>query len=203
MRADEDKEMLAEMLENHEDPSEIWDGRVARRVIRRECADWLMGLAEWRCFVTLTFREEKAVESAKKLFGFLVRVLNRDLLGNHYTRYVEHSYFSYVLVTEYQQRGVVHFHLLADMPLHFKLIHEFWNERAGFAFTSVVRKANQATWYVAKYVAKNGDYELYRRIGDWEPMMLRHWWKIERKGNIDDGEGSGGGRVGRPRDQSA
>lgn len=180
---------LGPYFEGYGEPDEVWEGRVSRRERRKAYAAWLATWAPWRVFVTLTFAEDRPPDSAKAFFRKLVRELNRDLLGKRYSRIVGHSYFSYVLATEYQSRGAIHFHFLADRPLNFQLLHDSWKAWVGFAQTEILGSPLRALKYVVKYVVKNDDIEVYR--SDWKgvPIVQSAWW--------DCGPGvSNGGAVG-------
>ncbi len=86
---------------------------------------------------------------------------------------VKHSYFSYIAVMEYQKRGVVHFHILADNWLPYSYLHEEWNTFSehkgkrdrGYAHVLQIKgKQNFKTGgtvqgairYLAKYLVKDG-----------------------------------------------
>ena len=158
-------------------PSDLWNTKTGRRVLTCVYEDYLFELADWQVFITLTFREETYLETAKKRFYKLVRVLNEDAFGKRYRRFVKHSYFSYVLATEYQLRDVIHFHFLADRPLNFQLIHDWWQEKAGFAHTDIIKNREKAVYYVVKYVVKGGEPEFYERESDRLPHVMPSWWK--------------------------
>jgi hypothetical protein len=162
-----------------DDPSEIWDGRVSKRIQRKQYAKWLLNLSDWKVFVTLTFRDQLYVDPAIRLFNYFKLTLNRDLFGKNFFRITGESYFSYVLALEYQIRGDVHFHLLADRSLNFKLIHEFWNDRAGFAKTEIIRSKYRAIRYVVKYIVKNSTIDVQKSDWKGEPLIHPEWWKSE------------------------
>ncbi len=168
---------LGMYLEQNFDPSEIWEGRVASRVIREEYVEWILKFAPWMVYVTLTFREDKYPDVAKKYFYRLVDCLNRRVFGEKYKRIVDHSYFSYVLVMEYQIREVVHFHFIADKPLDYLLLHEFWNEQAGFAFTDTIEDRERVARYLAKYIVKCGEPEYWKDTRNRIPLKIPSWWR--------------------------
>jgi len=172
----EDYEDLEPYFDRCDDPSEVWDGKTSKRIQRKQYAGWLLDLADWKVFVTLTFRDQLYVDPAIRLFKLLVLGLNRDLFGKNYFRITGESYFSYVLALEHQLRGDVHFHFLADRPLNFKLIHEFWNERAGFAKTEIIKNRSAAIQYVVKYVVKNATIDTYKSEWKGEPLVYPEWW---------------------------
>ncbi|MFA9492004.1 MAG: hypothetical protein ACERK1_12330, partial [Anaerolineales bacterium] len=108
------------------------------------------------------------------------------LLGRHYTRFAGESYFSYVLAAEFQLRGVIHFHFLADRPLNFKLIHTLWNEWAGFAFTEIIKNSEGAVWYVAKYIVKGTKLEIHRSKWNAQPIVRPFWWDMLEQESMKD-----------------
>jgi len=115
------------------DPREAWNTYAARKVLADANYTWLCNAKHWINFVTLTFREEISKEAAYKKFKLLLRALNTRLLGEHYCLKVHHSYFSYILGTEYQLRGVIHFHMLVDKPIDYQFIHDYWKDIAGIS----------------------------------------------------------------------
>ena len=189
-KVDSDQDLLEEMetyLSDCEDASEIWEGRAMKSAIRKSYTRWLVNFANWRIMGTLTFKDDYvSVERAKRVFRALVRELNKGIFGKHYTRYVGHSYFSYVLATEYQSRGVPHFHFLADRPLDFGLLHKYWNERAGFAYTYKIQNLGGAVRYTVKYIVKDGDIEAWKQEKRIVPVVVPNWWR--EKNEAEDGE---------------
>jgi hypothetical protein len=126
--------------------------------LRRGWVDWILSrLPAPKCLVTLTFRDEVTKEKALWLWRLLVRRLNEDQLGKRYRKRVKHSYFGYVLVAEYQGRGVLHFHALIDSWIDYAKVHDLWNKWAGFAWIRPVRDTLGSARYVAKYVTKEGE----------------------------------------------
>jgi hypothetical protein len=174
---------LEDYFEGYGDPDEVWEGKAAKNVQRKAYLDWVMDLADWKIFVTLTFREDRPIDSAKKFFERLVKALNVNLLGKRYKRIVGKSYFSFVLASEYQLRGVIHFHFLADRPLNFRLLHDKWNEWAGFAETEIIANRMAVVRYVVKYLVKNGEPEFYSSSWEGEPIVRPTWWDLLYRGN--------------------
>lgn len=158
-------------------PSELWDGKIMRRIYRQEVTDWL-AQRKWLVFLTLTFKNETEPEIALKLVKELIRKLNECVYGEHYLNYVDHSYFSYMIGIEFQKRGVIHFHILIDRPVNFLVIHTFWNSRAGFADPQLIRDSINSVYYVTKYCAKSGEIEppfFAKKLYD--PPYKPIWWK--------------------------
>ena len=85
--------------------------------------------------------------------------------------------FKYFGISEYQNRGVIHFHVLIDKPVNFDLIHTLWNRWAGFARPERILLFGHVVRYVTKYVSKGGEIIPYFTDMDIEPMFLPNWWK--------------------------
>jgi len=161
------------------DPDEIWNSKVARTVLTEENINWLLGLANWKVSVTLTFRDIKTRDVAYRYLRRLIQILNKNLIGNSYTHLVGHSYFSYAFGIEYQSRDVIHYHLVADRPLNFKLIHGWWGFTCGFAWTDIIRSADDCLSYIAKYNLKGGMVEFYKNKKWYSPDVKPDWWVDE------------------------
>ena len=161
------------------DPLHGWDSMRSKKMISDVEGDWLHDLADWRVYVTLTFRDPRPGDVCLRYYRRLVQFLNHDAFGNHYVRKVGHSYFSYVLATEYQRRDAIHFHVLTDKPINFDLTHVYWNKVAGFAWIQPVKSKEDVTHYCSKYCVKGGEVDIYLAeksrtplIGSIPPM----WW---------------------------
>jgi hypothetical protein len=125
-------------------------------------ASWIASLANWTSFWTLTFREFRYQDVCDQYFRRLVWILNKEAFGKNFNRW-GHSYFSYVRGKELQVRGVWHFHVLSDRPVHYEFIHRWWNSACGFAWVEKVNALEGATKYVSKYARKGGEVEHYVR----------------------------------------
>lgn len=122
--------------------------------VNKAWGDWIADVAEWKYFVTLTFREEDtSEEKAEREFIKWIRNINKAEFGNNYTRKVGHSYFSYIVGMEYQIRGTPHFHVLIDKPINCTAALSFWKHN-GFAQISFIRKYDESIKYVIKYAIK-------------------------------------------------
>lgn len=142
--------------------------------IRKAWVSWLYEMMpEPVHFITLTYALETHPDKAKKDLFYLIRRINLHELGLKYKKYVKHCYFSYIAVMEYQKRGVVHFHMLADNWLPYTFIHENWNTKSqhggkrdrGYAQIKQVKDPGNhksggsvegAIRYLAKYLMKDG-----------------------------------------------
>lgn len=177
-----------DVIKYFDHPAEAWDSRVVRKVLRKTWSEWL-SMRRWRVFLTLTFRDETYPETALKRLKYLIRILNEEAFGLHYTNYVGHSYFSYVASIEYQKRDVIHFHVLIDRPVNFKAIHAYWNQWAGFAKVELVKQNEDAVYYVTKYIAKCGEMGLpffAKKI--YVPTFLPKWWKEQEYEGIENND---------------
>ena len=137
---------------------------------------FVTGFASWKWFVTLTFRDIVTNDQLEHQFRFLVQCLNRDLFGNHYTRIVGHSYFSYAMGIEAQRRGALHAHLLIDQNINLNILHPIWNKMAGFAWAVPVDDVDRAVNYLSKYISKGGDLSLYRPAQVKVPAFQPSWY---------------------------
>jgi len=121
---------------------------------------------QWFC--TFTFTDSVHPERAAKLFRLFIRRLNRHLYGSHFERKHRQGVF-WVLASEYQQRGVLHFHaLIGDVEdLNARARRLEWMDRwlalgapAGFARIEAIDTQDAVRDYVTKYVAKGGQIDL-------------------------------------------
>lgn len=165
------------LLEESDSPLDVWTSRLGRAARQEATRDWLATAKAWKLFLTLTFKNPIGPEPAFQIWRRLVRILNHKSFGRHYTRIVQHSYFSYVLGIEFQRRDVVHFHALVDKPLNFDLVHRWWNRAAGFAWIDQIQNRDKAIHYVTKYVTKGGELKTYAAKTERMPKPLPIWWK--------------------------
>ena len=150
-------------IENKEEIKKLW-------------TTWLLEIKDWKSFLTLTFRDEIPYDTAKKKFASLIRVLNQELFGKRYMNKVGGSYFSYVIGSEYQARGVIHFHVLIDRPVNFQKIQMYWNMIAGFALIGKIKNNKKAVDYIIKYAVKDGTIDQYIARKKVDPGQYPLWW---------------------------
>jgi hypothetical protein len=149
--------------------------------LQDEWINWVSKQRIWKHFVSMTYREEITQEAALAMWYRFIRLLNRRVFGDHYTRIVHHSYFSYVLGIERQTRGVLHFHVLIDRPIDYAFIHKVWNDWAGFSWIEQIKPESNrdAIFYVSKYVVKGGELLPYftdRQTTLMVPPARPLWW---------------------------
>lgn len=150
-----------------------------RIAARLAWADWLQQFW-WQWFVTLTFAESMHPEEATKRFNQWIAWLNRKAYSRGW-RLNEDGVF-WVLATEFQRRGVVHFHaLIGDVEdlngrVSRRAARNVWYPRNGLARVDAIDDGISAiTNYVSKYVAKGGELEVsssMRRYREQRPMGL-------------------------------
>ena len=169
-----------DLVAGYQDPCLGWESHQVQSLIWSETAQWVYGLANWKSFITLTFKEEKSPDVAAALWRWFVRQNNEHAFGKHYTRTVGHSYFSYVVGMEYQVRDVVHFHALVDQPIDYEFVHRTWGERCGFAWIDgKIKSMAAAVAYVCKYCVKRGQINAYVAKKQAIPAVLPDWWHNE------------------------
>jgi hypothetical protein len=67
---------------------------------------------EWQWYYTLTFTDDIHPEQSDRLFKKWISKLNRHYFGrNHHKR---NQYIDWIRSTEYQKRGVIHYHGLIN-----------------------------------------------------------------------------------------
>lgn len=160
------------------EPLNGWNSLAGKKVLSDAWAGWAGTAAKWRTFVTLTFKDEKTPDVARSLFDWWIRINNEFVFGKHYTRKVQHSYFSYLAGVERQKRDVVHFHVLIDKPINFSLTHNAWGDRCGFAWIDGdLKDSEKVIKYVCKYVMKGGEVDMYLAKKDYFPTTIPSWWK--------------------------
>lgn len=146
-----------------------------KQLLTDEWVNWLVKV-DWTSFITLTFKDMIAPDTAIKHFKNLIYSLNVDCFGKKYTRIVGHSYFSYAYAIEYQKRDVLHFHMLTDKPINFRFIHDWWGLRCGYVWTDIINNKLEVVQYLAKYILKNGEVSVYLADGDYSPLIKPFWW---------------------------
>lgn len=192
--------------------------RNARRVnaewgrVERECQDvierranaaevdaarvaFIMGLAEWKVFATLTLSD--AIVGAGRLtpeqlmwkYRYLWRCMNADLHSKRYVQRVGHGYCAYAVAIEPHMKGrnQIHAHALFDRPVNFRLMHEIWNGIAGYAWIRAVGNMKQDVEYVCKYVSKGGELYHYKPTVYKEPSFRPMWYMDAQHIPLTDG----------------
>lgn len=86
--------------------------------------------------------------------------INRALYGSRW--YKRHQGIPWVCATEYQRRGVIHFHALLAGVQDLRQLSwmDEWNRLAGFAKIEPIRTVDAVQRYVSKYVIKGGEIAL-------------------------------------------
>jgi hypothetical protein len=157
-------------------------------IVKSGWVDYVNRFSNWLSFWSLTFGKADRSHAvtrpeAEFVWRRLVQCLNRDLFGNHYTRIVGHSYFSYVLAFEYQKRGVLHMHALIDRVTNWELANRVWRKMAGIVKIQPVLDQVGACGYICKYVTKGGDVVLYKANVVKEPSFEPMWYVEAEQAN--------------------
>ena len=111
-----------------------------------------------KSLLTFTFDRKRKInitpDRAYWEFRYLIRRLNQYIGGPRYRKKWGHSYFGYIFGVEKHKDGVFHAHAVIDNWIDFRMMHEIWNERCGYAWTKIVDDDIVATRYVLKYLMK-------------------------------------------------
>lgn len=144
-----------------DDPFRAADSYSYKEQLADVSAQWLMERENWCTFFTFTFKDEISKESAYRRIKYFIRMANERIYGKHYTQKVHHSYFSYVIGMERQERGVIHFHMCIDREIDFKWVHFYWNLKNGFAWIEKIEDLPKSLKYTLKYAVKAGEILIY------------------------------------------
>lgn len=148
-------------LDKFDDVFHLFESKEYRNKVSEVNKVWLSNVKQWNTFTTLTFERQVSEEFAiRVLMGFIAE-LNRIKFGNHYTRKVGHSYFSYVVGVEKQHNGNTHFHMITDDRLDYGEMIHYWHNRAGYAYIEPIKNPEQTIIYVTKYALKGGESIIY------------------------------------------
>lgn len=174
----ENKKNISDIVVGYDDPHAGWESHQVKDLLKTETENWAFGLADWKSFITLTFKDEKTPDVAGALFKWFIRQNNEHAFGKNYSRKVGHSYFSYLMGMERTTLDVVHLHAVVDKPLDFSFVHKFWGDRCGFAWIDGNLKSKAAAVnYVCKYTVKGGEIDPYVAQKQVIPAVLPDWWR--------------------------
>jgi hypothetical protein len=116
---------------------------------------------EW--FGTFTFSDVVHPEQADRRFRRYLRSINEELYGRKWREHRQGSWA--VRATEYQRRGVLHYHTLQGggvSKLRRLTWMDAWEEEGGGFARIVPYDRNQgAMRYVSKYAAKGGEIDIF------------------------------------------
>jgi hypothetical protein len=165
----------ADAVEDKRRMQELHDGTVT----------YLLAMAQWQSFITLTLSDavvgptRMTPEALTWKWRYLIRVLNTDLLGDHYTRIVHHSYFAYAMAIEPHTKGrdQIHLHAIVDRRINYRLLHDTWNRIAGHAWIERIDDVNASVRYTCKYIIKGGVVEYYKPQKYKEPSFKPMWYE--------------------------
>ncbi|QDX91123.1 protein Rep (plasmid) [Brevibacillus laterosporus] len=94
-------------------------------------------------FITLTYEENMTdVETAQKDFKQFIQRMRR-----------KYGKFRYIVVTEFQGRGAVHYHMMSDLPyVPKKKLYEIWGQ--GYVKINAIEHVDNVGAYISKYMTK-------------------------------------------------
>jgi len=152
-----------------------------RSEITDEWIKWVSG-RNWRSMITLTVKQvEMKQDTLINSFYRLIRYINTKMYGDHYTRILGHSYFSYLVGIERQKRGALHLHVLVDRPVPFDYIRKMWDKSWGIGWVGIDEVGDNlgACEYMTKYVAKGGElipFFVTEKVYRLKPKIIYLWW---------------------------
>lgn len=123
----------------------------------------------WGWFCTMTFAVSVHPERAGKTWRYWVNQLNRSVFGRHWQG-TDHMGVFWVRGSEYQMRGVLHYHALmsaiVDLNGFARRLSwmDEWKKLAGFTKIEPVFDKTAVTKYVTKYVVKGGDIDVSENL---------------------------------------
>lgn len=129
----------------------------------------LDGIYRWEWYGTFTFRDDRlGPEGCHKRWRRWTHLLNRRVFGVRYWKRGQGA--AWLRGTEsHRARNVRHYHALIGGGVGGESVFEWmerWDELAGFARIFPYEPAKGAAWYVTKYVAKDGEVDV------WTPGQL-------------------------------
>lgn len=120
-------------------------------------------------FLTLTFKENiMSVETGNARFSLFIKRLTYFLDKKRGNK------FKYLAVVQFQDgkrkkdrqgRGVVHYHLLMNRRVNFRVISELWGQ--GFVWLENIRNVKQMGAYICKYIVTPTDDRLDNKKAYW------------------------------------
>lgn len=127
-----------------------------RRLISANAWKWKKndGTLYLPVFVTFTFAKNvEDIKTANRLFSRFIKRLN------YYVGHEKKSFLKYVIVTEFQKRGAIHFHtIFFNLEFIWKSkIEELWGQ--GFAKIKSIESVSNVGAYICKYMSKEFEDE--------------------------------------------
>lgn len=133
---------------NKEEKENTFNIRRARSNIRRLIAANFN--KKYDKFITLTFKENmQDITKANREFTNFIKRIKR--------RFTEQE-IKYLNVIEFQKRGAIHYHTIANLPyIESKMLEKLWGN--GFVKINAIENVNDVGAYISKYLTK----ETYER----------------------------------------
>lgn len=127
---------------------------ILRRLINTNAWKWnkTSGLPYLPIFLTFTFAKNITdIKIANPIFSKFIKRLNYEIYGS------KKSLLKYVVVTEFQERGAIHFHTIFFNLRHIWVdtLTEIWGE--GFVKLKKIERVDNVGAYMCKYMGKDFD----------------------------------------------
>ena len=147
---------------------DVWEwGKQLKKLASKGCTEWLLNDNwGWQYFITLTFKDDIHPEQAEKYYRRWIRKINEEVYGKRYRRY--HKSITWVKVSDYQRRAVIHFHaLFSGLPKDwdkFRVMYLWENmgDKCGFARIFPFKK--KACAYISKTYLKGQELDVWVRV---------------------------------------
>lgn len=117
----------------------------------------------------MTFENSVHPERGNKTWRYWVNQLNREIFGRHWQG-TNHRGVFWVRGSEYQQRGVLHYHALISAVVDLNELArrlswlDTWRRIAGFSEIEAVADNIAVVKYVTKYVVKGSDVDVSENL---------------------------------------
>jgi hypothetical protein len=116
----------------------------------------------WDWYGHLTFKKEKHPEAADKIFREWVHLINQFSFGKRYWNRRKTDGVIWSRSSEYQLRGVVHYHFLmsrVSCVVKRQYMQYLWESVAGYARISPFEAGKGAEEYICKTAARGGEID--------------------------------------------
>lgn len=121
-------------------------------------------------------------DGALKWWLRLVRFINEQAGGQRYREKWSHSYFSYIVGTEFHELGGVHLHVAVDQWIPYREVHDWWERSCGICRLVHIKDSGEAlVSYCVKEVVKDMMLTWYLQPEPREVIVEGDTWSVRRR----------------------